>query len=190
METERASSLTAAAPTAAGAPTIAPSDAAAPVARRPEGAAADPAAAAVNDPAYVIRFSCLDNSAYHAMRSAHYERIHRTIMAMILLFSSATLASLLRVPWLQPYTAVFSLVPLLASTLSVVIAPSNRAQTHASLRARYMDLLANVEEAPPTDENCRKWKAILHRISAQEPPVIFRVIQAVAYNTAVDHLFL
>lgn len=141
------------------------------------------------DPLYPLRFSCFDNAAYHSARAGYYDKIHRGIMATVILASSGTIAAFGGVKPFRDGLLWWSLVPLLASTADLVFAPGSKAQVHAALRARYFELLADIDEGEATKENCRRWMAALHRTSAQEPPITYRAIKAMAYNAAVDSLW-
>lgn len=156
------------------------------------GFSADQAAkppAVDDDPLYPLRFSCFDNAAYHSARAGFYEKIHRLIMATVILASSGTIAAFGGIEPFKNWQLWWSLVPLLASTADLVFAPGSKAQVHAALRARYFELLADIDEGEATRENCRRWMAALHRTSAQEPPITYRAIKAMAYNAAVDALW-
>jgi hypothetical protein len=138
---------------------------------------------------YWLRFCCLDNAAYHAMRSGYYEKLHRFIMAVIVISSSGTIASFAGVARFSEWTLWLGLVPLFASTSDLVFGPGSKAQTHAALRARYFELLADIEEGEAIEPNCRRWTAALHRAAAQEPPITYRAVKAMSYNSAVDSLW-
>jgi len=141
------------------------------------------------DPQYPFRFDCIDNAAYHAIRADLFDNIHRVLMATVLISSSATLAGLAGFEVLRPLAPWAGLIPLLASTADLVITPGSKAQTHTTLRARFFELLADIEEREATPEDTRRWTAALYRAYAQEPPVTYRVAKAVAYNVAVDTLW-
>ncbi len=138
---------------------------------------------------YNLRFACFDNAAYHAARAGYYEKLHRLIMATVIITSSATIASFGGVEPFQSYELWWGVVPLLASTSDLVWGPGSKAQTHAALRARYFELLADIEDGDPTPENCRRWSAALHRTYAAEPPITYRAVKAMAYNAATDALW-
>jgi hypothetical protein len=163
-----------------------------PNARRRDEGLASHSASAVTDSLYDVRFCCLDNAAYHSDRASFFDALHRVIMALVLVFSSATVAGMSSFPgleWLRPWSPWLALIPVLASTADLVISPGTKAQAHTALRARYYELLAEAEEGNGTPQDVRRWKAALHRAYAQEPPVTYRAAKAVSYNATIDALW-
>ncbi len=142
----------------------------------------------LDDPKFDLRFCCFDNATYHAARAGYFDRMHRIFMGVVLLSSSAAISSLAFWPMIAPWAPLISIIPVVVSTLDLVVAPGTKAQAHTTLRARYFELLADVEESNLSPENCKRWQAALHRTSAGEPPVVYRAIKANAYNSAVDML--
>ncbi|MFN3656427.1 MAG: hypothetical protein ACK4UO_04105 [Pseudolabrys sp.] len=111
------------------------------------------------------------------------------LMAIVLLSSSTTIAGMAGLELFKPWLPWAGLVPLLASTLDLVISPGLKAQTHTTLRSRYFELLADIEETEFSERTNVRWNATLNRIYAQEPPTAYRAIKAMAYNVATDALW-
>lgn len=146
-------------------------------------------ATTTRDTKYVLRFTCIDGAAYHGARASFFDFVHRMLMAIVLLSSSTTIAGMAGLELFKPWLPWAGLAPLLASTLDLVISPGLKAQTHATLRSRYFELLADIEEIDFSARTHDRWTAALNRIYAQEPPTAYRAIKAMAYNVATDALW-
>jgi hypothetical protein len=68
--------------------------------------------------------------------------------------------------------------------LQLVFDFGGRAHIHEVLQRRYFELVADIDgTANPTEEDFRKWQAVLGRIYADEPPPM-RALDALSYNAA------
>jgi hypothetical protein len=122
------------------------------------------------------------------MRAALFDRLHRILMGMVLISSSGAAGAFAGIEFLQPFVPYGTLFPVLLTTLDLVIAPGTNAQTHAGLRSRYLELLAEIEEDEGSVVDQKRWSGALHRMYSQEPPITYRAQKAMSYNAAVDAL--
>jgi hypothetical protein len=93
---------------------------------------------------------------------------------------------------LQPFPEVVvgaSVGIVLLGSAQLVFGFQERANVHDRLQRRYYDLLAKLDECvDPTSAFCKQILGEISRITSDEPPTL-RVLDAVAYNEALDALY-
>jgi hypothetical protein len=146
-----------------------------------EGSRPGPASgamAAVNG----FRVDCLMNARYHAAREAFLDGVHRWLMLGVILFGSAAMLDVFgaEFPNSALIKAVLAALPVVLGALDLTFDLSNRARTHAFMKHRYFELLADVVSDEKTTEEA---DAAMHRCSADEEPAYHALI-ATAWNAA------
>jgi hypothetical protein len=136
-------------------------------------------------PEFCSEFDCLLNATYHGARAAHYERLHRLLLGLIVISGSGAVAAIALDSSTLVRTAV-SLVPVILSAIDLVTSPSVRAQNHAHLKSSYFELLAEIKADPRKKGGSQP---ALYRLYAKEPPVVFRAVHAMAQNSAIDAMY-
>jgi len=132
--------------------------------------------------------SCLTNAQYHASREAFLDTIHRWVMFLVIAFGGAALTDIL--PRLTGADAKLTTDLLVAASailaaLDLTFDLSNRARTHAMMKRRYFELLADLREGHKTPEHV---KVCIERFSADEEPQ-FRVLFLACWNAAQESVY-
>lgn len=187
MERSEGTARAAGAAAAAGTAEASASDAA-PHSGRP-GNPGDAASVAVSRPpaaegrlsqeAAGIHVSCLMNARYHAGREAFLDRVHRFIMFAVIVMGAGALIDLgvRHFPWIKE---AFGALAVLLAAVDLACDLSNRARTHAMMKRRYFELLADFGEGK---RSALETRACLNRYSADEEPAYHALIEA-AWNAA------
>jgi len=159
---------------------------------RPSAAATGPAAAleeaqpVTGDELHQVRFGALENIAYHAAREQFLARLAKLLTGLQVLLGTGAVAMLAQaLPGSAPMTMVLA---ALAGVIMLVTDPAASAREHRIFRARYLGLLAEIDEAGAEEANAGRARAQMSRIAADEPPV-YRAVQALAYNAAINALY-
>jgi hypothetical protein len=159
---------------------------------RPAAATAGPAAAleeakpVTGDELHQVRFSALENIAYHAAREQFLARAAKLLTGLPVLLGTGAVAMLSQaLPGSAPLTMVLA---ALAGVIMLVTDPAAAAREHRIFRARYHGLVAEIDEAGADQTSAGRARAQISRISADEPPV-YRAVQAIAYNAAINALY-
>jgi len=130
-----------------------------------------------------LQFGLREQIAYHAMREQALARLNRFLTGLQVFLGTSAIAS---ISDLIPVAPVWSVISsALAGVVLLVVDPSGGARDHRALRIRYHNVLADYEECDKTIHDLRALKAKMQRVSADAPPA-YRVVQAVAFNTAVN----
>lgn len=132
--------------------------------------------------------SCLTNAQYHASREAFLDTIHRWVMFLVIAFGGAALTDIL--PRLTGADAKLTTDLLVAASailaaLDLTFDLSNRARTHAMMKRRYFELLADLREGHKTPEHV---KVCIEQFSADEEPQ-FRVLFLTCWNAAQEAVY-
>ncbi|EHK56847.1 hypothetical protein [Allomesorhizobium alhagi] len=138
---------------------------------------------AADDPAYGLRFHIRENISYHAAREQFLSRLNRVLIGLQVMLGTSAIAVLAEnLPGLA--VAVLG-VSALSGVLLLVLDPAGAAREHRVFRGRYHDLLADLEEGPCDEIQLKRARGTMQRIASGEPPV-YRAVQALAYNAAVN----
>jgi hypothetical protein len=89
------------------------------------------------------------------------------------------------IPLAPAHVVIFS---ALAGVVQLVVDPSGGARDHRALRVRYHNVLADYEESEQDAKDLRSLRGKMQRVFADAPPA-YRVVQAIAYNTAVNSAY-
>ena len=125
------------------------------------------------------RISCEMNARYHACREAHLDTTHRWFMFGIIVFGAAAFVDVLPhdADWIK---GVLSAGAAILGALDLTFDLSNRARTHALMRRRYLDLLADVIEGK---RGLQEMQATINRFNADEEPA-FHALIGTCWNAA------
>lgn len=145
-------------------------------------AASAPGAGVIQD-AHGVRFHALENIAYHAAREQFFALAAKALTGLQVLLGTSAVGMIAEV--LPGSPLVFVVLAALTGVLLLVYDPAAGAREHRILRGRYHDLVAEMDETVPDATDVRRWRAAMSRIAAGEPPV-YRAVQAMAYNAAVN----
>jgi hypothetical protein len=127
------------------------------------------------------RASCLLNAHYHAAREGFLDTTHRWFMLGIIIFGASAFADLIPQAagsgWLK---GSFGAGAALLGGLDLTFDLSNRARSHALMKRRYFELLADMRDGLKTSEQVL---SCLDRFSAEEEPP-YRVLLLMCRNRA------
>lgn len=133
-----------------------------------------------------LQFGLREQIAYHAIREQALARLSRFLTGLQVFLGTSAIASISE---LIPLTPVWSVISsALAGVVLLVVDPSGGARDHRALRVRYHHVLADFEESDKSADELRSLRAKMQRVSADGPPA-YRVVQAIAYNTAVNSTY-
>jgi len=122
------------------------------------------------------------NARYHASREAFLDTVHRVLMFLIIVLGAAAVTDLFNVPLARSAfaacAAVFAAIDLTADL-------SNRARTHALMKRRYFEMLADLADGLRTPTAI---EAQMHRCSADEEPP-FHALLAESWNAAQEMIY-
>jgi hypothetical protein len=138
--------------------------------------------------------SCLTNAHYHSCREAFLDTVHRWFMFLVIALGAAALtdavSKLLQAA--SGLTVDTVLVKELCAASAAIFAAldltfdlSNRARTHAMMKRRYFELLADLRENHKTPETV---SVCVERFSADEEPV-YRVLYMASWNAAQKSVY-
>ncbi len=130
-----------------------------------------------------VRVECLMNARYHAAREAFLDSVHRWLMFGVIVLGAGAVIDLL------PSVGVGGVIRGLAGAAVVVLAAidltfdlSNRARTHALMKRRYFELLAEVTAGKCTPSEVA---ASIHRYSADEEAA-YQALLRLSWNAAQE----
>ncbi|KAB2876818.1 MAG: hypothetical protein F9K43_00685 [Bauldia sp.] len=131
-----------------------------------------------------VRVECLMNARYHAAREAFLDSVHRWLMFGVIIFGAAAVIDFVAdgVKVLKP---VFGAAAAIMGALDLTFDLSNRARTHALMKRRYFELLADVavgRKKRAETESC------LHKYAADEEPA-FHALICVSWNAAQEMVY-
>ena len=132
----------------------------------------------------IVRFNILRNALYHSARRRSLERVNRGFNFLIVVLGTAAFGDLTKVfnvnaEWIGAAVAI-------VGALQLVFDFGRQARDHQILQKSYYDLLADAElKVEATEVDAAAWHSEMLRITADEPPVL-KVIDARAYNDAID----
>jgi hypothetical protein len=120
---------------------------------------------------------CLRDTRYHEDRERYFAKWHKFAMFVVVVSGTATFANWASLPWIGA-------IVTLAGLLDLVFDVSGKARSHASLRRRVYDIMAQMEDPNRTLDPLREQ---LVRVYADEPPTM-HAANIVAFNGAMDFL--
>jgi hypothetical protein len=136
-----------------------------------------------------VTITCLANAQYHSCREAFLDTVHRWFMFFVIALGAAALTDAMP----KLLHAIFrvsvdsSLFKEACAASAAVLAAldltfdlSNRARSHAMMKRRYYELLADLREGHKTPEEV---SVCLERFSADEEPA-YRVLYLACWNAA------
>jgi hypothetical protein len=134
-----------------------------------------------------FRVDCLANARYHAAREAFLDSIHRWLMFGVILFGSAAMLDVFgaEFPSSALVKAVLVAFPVVLGALDLTFDLSNRARTHALMKHRYFELLAEVVSGDKTIEEA---DSTTHRCSADEEPAYHALLET-SWNAAQEMVY-
>ncbi len=130
-----------------------------------------------------FRFGLREQIAYHALREQALARLSRFLTGFQVFLGTSAIASISNLIPVAPVYYVIS--SALAGVILLVVDPSGGARDHRALRSRLHNVLAEFDESDEKMQTIPLLKAKTQRISADAPPG-YRVVQAIAFNTAVN----
>ena len=95
-----------------------------------------------------LRCDLLMNARYHASREAFLDTLHRILMFLIIVLGAAAITELSPWPWVR---SVFAACATILAALDLTADLSNRARSHALMKRRYFELLADLAAHKRTD---------------------------------------
>lgn len=140
----------------------------------------------LNDPGHAIRFQCLADVIYHGSRENFFDSWAKILTGFQVFLQTGSI--FVFVTGNGILAGVAAIVSALAGVVLLVLDPTKLARDHRSIRSRYHQILAEIEETEHSDEQCRRWRAQKWRLGADEP-VTFRALAALSFNAAVDSIY-
>ena len=153
---------------------------------RHELRAATAAAKSIEVERHELQFGLREQIAYHAIREQALARLSRFLTGVQVFLGTSAIASISDLLFFEPIFWV--LISALAGVIQLVVDPSGGARDHRALRVRYHHVLADYEESDCNSEELRALRGKMQRVFADAPPA-YRVVQAIAYNTAVNSTY-
>jgi hypothetical protein len=138
----------------------------------------------IGSAAHGLKFAIDKSIRYHQRRRAHYDRIHRMLMFLIILSGSAAFASV-TVPFVP--SQWFGAVAAVIAALDLVWGFSHRARDHEILVRDFTELAATVNATEISVPALAAWTNRRLEIEAKEPPT-FWAVEADCYNEAARAL--
>lgn len=130
-----------------------------------------------------VEINCLMNARYHSAREAFLDTVHRWFMFSIVLTGATAISGLFDgVPQIN---VIFGAIAALLGAADLALDLSNRARTHALMKRRYFELLADMRDGYKTIEQAQ---ACCHRYSADEEPA-YQALLMGSWNAAQEMLF-
>lgn len=127
------------------------------------------------------RFALIELVAYHAIREQFLARLSRFLTGGQVFLGTAAMAAIADV--VPGATIPLLVCSSLAGVVLLVVDPAGGARDHRALRSRLHNNLALLEENGAA--GLPSVNADLHRLRGEAPPA-YRIVQAEAYNTAVN----
>lgn len=135
----------------------------------------------VDTQAHDLRFALDKSIRYHQRRRAHYDRIHRFLMFLIIVSGSVSFASV-TAPIVSP--AWFAAIAAVVAASDLVWNFSHRARDHEMLVRDFTELAVALNEAEVTQAAIAACVRRRMGIEAREPPT-FWAVEADCYNEVV-----
>ncbi len=121
---------------------------------------------------------------YHMRRQAFYEKLHKSITGIAIIFGSATVIGVLQNMNVN-YTAGAAAFVSITSAIDLIIGTTTKAWQHADLKRKFIELEKKQLIAKKVDDKLLK---VLQGerliIEADEPP-IYRALDIICYNDVV-----
>ena len=131
---------------------------------------------------------CDRSARYHAARSAFFDRWHRILMMVVIVFGSAALASFTDVLDLgDKWTAAIASIAPLAGTIDIVWGLYQKSRDHTFLAHRYYALAGEIRAADPDPDSVKMWHGKLLAIYGDEPAV-FHALNAECHNAVAQSI--
>lgn len=131
---------------------------------------------------------CDRSARYHIARSAFFDRWHRILMMVVIVFGSAALASITRVVGLgNVWTAVVASVAPLAGTIDIVWGRYRKSHDHKFLAHRFYTLAKEIRALDPDPELVQTWHGKILDIYGDEPAV-FHALNAECHNAVAQSI--
>lgn len=132
---------------------------------------------------------CDRSARYHTLRRAFYDRIHKWMMAAVVLGGSAAVAMVSQklLDEKSSWLLLTIFVPTLMGAIDLIWNPSGRSRDHEILSKRFYWAAKNIDEENADVANVREWKSSLLNIYEDEPDV-FHALNAECYNAATKAL--
>jgi hypothetical protein len=139
-----------------------------------------------------LRISLLTNAAYHSCREAFLDTLHRWFMFFVIVLGAVALTDalpkVLLVVGIKVDPALLKEVcaagAAILAALDLTFDLSNRARSHAMMKRRYYELLADLR----SDDQEAEFRARIAKYSADEEPQ-YRVLYYLCWNTAQESVF-
>lgn len=133
-----------------------------------------------------VQANCLMNARYHAAREAFLDTVHRWLMFGVIGTGAGTVSTAAveigGVPWLS---TAFGAAAALCGALDLTFDLSNRARSHALMKRRYFELLADVESGL---KSVSEAEVCVRRYWADEEPP-YHALLAGCWNAACDSVY-
>lgn len=127
-----------------------------------------------------LLFGVRRSSRYHNRRRRFFEGWHNVTSALNVIFSSATIATLLKSDDSIGIAAAFAVVISILSAIDLVVGTSRKAWLHADFAKRFIGLEKQMTRLPAEKDFQRLCIARLD-IEAEEPPVL-HVLNTICHN--------
>ena len=128
-----------------------------------------------------IRFDVKRSARYHNARRRFFEFLDKTVTACALIFSSATVYTILTEAR-QSLTAAVAAFVTVITTITLVFDAGRKARDHEEFAKKYIQIEKEMDLTDkPSKNDIKRWKTQLSEISKAEPPIKI-VLDAIMHN--------
>lgn len=135
----------------------------------------------LDDVKYALLFDVRRSIRYHDRRRAFFERMHRVTSALTIILAGGVIFELAGTGspalWLQAIGAVAAVL----AALDMVVGYAAKANLHADLRVRFVDLEIAMLSGGLEEETWQKYLRTRLEIERDEPPV-YRALDLLCHN--------
>ncbi len=132
-----------------------------------------------------LRCDLLMNARYHASREAFLDTAHRLLMFLIIVFGAAAVTDLLNaIAWVSWIKGILAAAVVIFAATDLTADISNRARTHALMKRRYFEMLADLTSG----KNPRVIESQMYRYGGDEEPA-FHALMATSWNAAQEMVY-
>lgn len=137
------------------------------------------------DEAYGLLHDCDRSARYHTLRRSFYSRIHRWMMAFVVLGGSAAVAMLSQELLVDSsFWLIFvMLIPTLVGATDLVWNPSGKSRDHEILARKFYWVARTIDIENADGAKVKEWQNNLLSAYEDEPDV-FHALNAECYNAA------
>lgn len=122
------------------------------------------------DKQHNLLFNAGRSMRYHDKRSAFFDIVDKFLTFITLIFSSATIATLIKDRTIS--AAILAIISSAASALSLVCGFAIKSRNHFDFKRQWYDLYCDIENTPPTKEALDGFQKRYQNIEREEPAVM------------------